>query len=61
MIVVKLDNPKHGAGPATVIAIVETVYEYLQMSVDRDGARKQDIRLWRGNFPVGSSVALSDE
>ena len=56
MIVVKLDNQHIGAGPATVVAVVATVAEYLSLATDRDGARDRSLRLWDGSFPVGARV-----
>ncbi len=56
MIVVRLDNPHIGAGPAIVLAEVSTVAEYLAIACDRDGARDRSLRLWDGSFPIGTRV-----
>lgn len=62
MIVVKLDNEKFGAGPGpgTVVACVESVEEGLRYGQDRDGARDADLRIWAGDFHVGSQVSLME-
>lgn len=56
LIVVRLDNPKYGAGPATVIARVADVADFILLATDRDGARDPALRLWRGVFVVGARV-----
>lgn len=59
MIVVKLDSVRYPAGPATVIAIVSTVAEFIALADDRDGARKPDLRLWAyEGASVGDRVKL---
>lgn len=58
MVMVRLDNHHIGAGPATVIARVSSVKEYHSLSTDRDGARDPSLRLWDGDFPVGSRVVM---
>lgn len=55
-VVVKLDDPRYGAGPGTVVAIVDTVDEYLALITDRDGAHDPRMRLWLGTFQVGDRV-----
>ena len=45
-LVVKLDNAKYGAGPGTVVGIVETHEEYNAFVTDRDGARDPAMRCW---------------
>ncbi len=56
MIVVRLDHAIIGAGPATVVAEVASVAEFLALATDRDGARDRRLRLWQGSFPVGARV-----
>ena len=58
MVVVKLDHYYIGAGPATVVAEVASVAEYLALATDRDGARDRTLRLWDGSYPVGTRVRM---
>lgn len=58
LLVVKLDDPKIPAGPATVVAQVETVKDYFDRHTDRDGALRSDLRLWEGDLPVGTRVVM---
>ncbi len=46
MIAVKLHHARYGAGPATVMAHVESVSEYHARFRDRDGVIPEDMRLW---------------
>lgn len=54
-ILVRLDNPAMPAGPATVIGIGS-----VSIPEDRDGARDENMRIWRGYPGVapGDRVAL---
>jgi hypothetical protein len=58
MIAVRLDDPRFGSGPATVVAHPTSVAEYNKLITDRDGARDPRMRLWRtrGDAPVGMRV-----
>lgn len=56
MLVVRLDHAFIGAGPATVVAHVSTVREYLTIATDRDGARDPKLRLWDGDQAIGTRV-----
>lgn len=61
MIVVKLDNEKSVAGPATVIGHAATIEAFLEIATDRDGARIPGVRLWGGDwakFPIGARARL---
>lgn len=60
MIAVRLDDPHFGAGPGTVVAHPESVAEYLKLISGRDGARDRRMRLWSGDFPIGTRVRLTD-
>lgn len=60
LLAVRLDDPRFGSGPATVIAHPKSVAEYLDMIRDRDGAVDRRMRLWRvgrGHAPVGARVS----
>lgn len=57
-IVVKLDNPEYPGNGGTVVAVVETVAEYLAIIRDRDGAHDRRYRLWSGTGNVGDRVML---
>jgi len=59
-IIVRLDDPNFGGGPATVIASHATLDDYLAM-VDRDGARDEKLRFWKGDLPVGARTSLGSE
>lgn len=54
-ILVKLDDPRYGAGPATVVRV-----PCHSIPVDRDGAKIEGLRLWRGyeGIAVGDRVKL---
>ena len=58
LIVVRLDDPKYGAGPGTVIAHVTSVEEFLALACNRDGARDPSLRLWTGASPIGERVRM---
>ena len=59
LIAVRLDDPRFGGGPATVMAHPESVGEYFKLISDRDGARDPRMRLWRmyGDAPIGARVS----
>jgi hypothetical protein len=61
--VVRLDNAKHGGGPATVIEISYLpLLELLAKYTDRDGARDSSLRFWGADnksVVVGGKVSLS--
>ena len=62
LLVVRLDDPKFPAGPATVVAHVASADEYCAYGIDRDGARDGALRLWEdrsGNIAVGARVAMT--
>lgn len=61
MLVVQLDDPRFGAGPATVVAVVDSVRDFLTLTTDRDGARDRRFRLWRGDHPIGTRVAAASD
>jgi len=59
LIAVRLDDPRFGSGPATVVAHPKTVDEYNALITDRDGARDARMRLWclaQGSAPIGARV-----
>jgi hypothetical protein len=58
LVIVRLDNPKLGAGPGTVVARAGSVAEFLAFGVDRDGVHSERLRLWVGDFQVGARVSL---
>ena len=58
MLVVRLDDPRYGAGPGTVIAIVADVDEFFKLACDRDGARDRALRLWVGEAAIGERVEM---
>jgi hypothetical protein len=60
MIVVLLDNASIGAGPATVVAIVSSVAEYLAIA-DKDGVRDPHLRLLKGDATLGARVMMRQE
>lgn len=62
LVAVRLDDARFGAGPATVLASVATVGEYLARFSDRDGARDASLRLWKldGTITPGDRVVLQD-
>jgi hypothetical protein len=61
LVAVKLDNPRFGSGPATVVAHPSSVSEYVESIRDRDGAHDATMRLWRTRDnelpPIGSRVS----
>lgn len=61
-LVVKLDNAKYGAGPGTVIGIVDSCEEYNARVTDRDGARDPAMRCWQDDsvtpIKVGDRVVM---
>jgi hypothetical protein len=60
LVVVKLDDPKFGGGPGTVIAHVASSAEYLDRFADRDGCLPADLRMWRGPAAIGARVKLAE-
>jgi hypothetical protein len=60
LVVVKLDDAKHGGGPGTVIAHVASSADYLKRFADKDGALAADLRMWRGPAAIGARVKLGD-
>lgn len=60
LIAVRLDDPKIGAGPATVIACVGGAEEFFKLATDRDGAMDPALRMWRGDYPIGARVHLGN-
>ena len=58
MLVVRLDDPRYGAGPGTVISIVADVDEFFKLACDRDGARDRTFGLWVGEAAIGKRVEV---
>jgi hypothetical protein len=59
LLVVRLDDAAKGAGPATVLARVTSVAEYLAtVPRDKDGGVDRRCRLWRGDLEVGARVVI---
>jgi hypothetical protein len=61
LVAVRLDDPRFGSGPATVVAYPSSVAEYNTLITDRDGARDRRMRLWQahGDVPIGARVNAS--
>lgn len=55
MILVRLDNSRYGAGPATVIARIDSLNDVPR---DKDGARDERLRVWVGDAAVGDRVMM---
>jgi hypothetical protein len=60
LLIVKLDDPRYGAGPGTVVGHAVDVADYHTRTTDRDGARDQRVRLWVGTAQLGDRVAALD-
>lgn len=60
LIAVRLDDPRIGAGPGTVVAFVGSAAEYERMITDRDGARDDRMRMWSAydGVKVGDRCSL---
>lgn len=60
-LVVRLDDPLVGAGPATIVEVVDVAVPIRQTLVkytDRDGAKDPRIKIWRGIGRVGERCRL---
>lgn len=59
-VVVRLDDPRFGAGPATVLEVfsgpIQNVFPRYQ---DRDGARAEGVRFWRSSPGVSAGDRVS--
>ena len=62
LVIVRLTDPKAPAECGTVLVNRATIEDFELMhrafGATRDGARDPALRLWRGNFDVGSKVSL---
>lgn len=61
LVVVRLDDAAHGAGPGTVIEVSgDPIGDVLKRHTDRDGARSERLRFWTGyeGVKVGDRVSL---
>lgn len=61
LLVVRLDDVRQSAGPATVVAVVDSLDDYFRLVRDKDGARRPEFRLWIGEHEVGARVGLYAE
>jgi hypothetical protein len=61
LVAVRLDDPRFGSGPATVVSYPESVQSYYATITDRDGARDPRMRLWqtRDRVPVGTRISMA--
>lgn len=61
-VVVRLDDPKYPAGPATVIDGPGDRLELKTKHLDRDGCLADNLRVWLddGNGAIGRRVQLAD-
>lgn len=57
--IVKLDDVRFPGNGGVVVAHVSDVSEFQGYSVDKDGCRAADLRLWVGNYPVGTRVCIA--
>jgi hypothetical protein len=57
LLIVKLDDPRYGAGPGTVVGHAVDVADYNARTADRDGARNPQLRLWIGAAQLGDRVS----
>jgi len=59
-VVVRLDDPRFGAGPATVLEVFSGPIQYvLPRYQDRDGARAEGVRFWRSSPGVSAGDRVS--
>lgn len=58
--IVRLDNPRYGGGPGTVIEVTYDGAKALRRYDGRDGAHPPDLRCWRGytGVKVGDRVRI---
>jgi hypothetical protein len=61
LIAVRLDDPRFGSGPATIVAHPKSVAEYLALATDRDGARIPTMRLWQTDAPLSVGARVCSE
>lgn len=58
LLAVRLDDPKFPGNGGVVVAHPKSAAEFEKLIERRDGARDPNMRLWRGNAPIGTRVSL---
>ncbi len=59
LLAVRLDDPKFPGNGGVVVAHPKSAAEFEKLIKRRDGARDPNMRLWRGNAPIGTRVSLA--
>jgi hypothetical protein len=59
LVIVRLADPSAPGDGGVVVKARATLVDFEAMVLLRDGARDTALRLWRGDFEVGSLVRLS--
>jgi hypothetical protein len=61
LLAVRLDDPRFPGNGGVVVAHVKSAAEFEKLIARRDGARDPNMRLWRGDAPVGTRVGIGPE